>query len=231
VGARRATRGEGRRRRSDQRSPGTGKTLIAEVVAHALSATLLQVDVAQATSRWLGETEKNLAQVFAAAESGGAVLLLDEADSLLARRTQVQTTNDRYANMGVNYLLSRLDSFRGLAILTTNLESSLDPALRRRLAAHIVVPHPGPDELARLWQRMLGPWAERLDVRTLVKRHPKLTGATVRNAVLRASFCAAAAGRDVELADLAEAARAEYVLLGHALSHDGGEFNGRAGKH
>ena len=197
--------------------PGTGKTLIAEVVAHSLGVELLQVDVGQATSRWLGETEKNLAQVFVAAETGGAVLLLDEADSLLARRTHVQSTNDRYANMGVNYLLSRLDNFRGIALLTTNLESSLDPALRRRLAAHIVVPQPGLEELQRLWRHMLGPWAERLDLRELAARHPKLTGATVKNAVLRASFRAAAAGRTVELGDLTEAARAEYALLGHGL--------------
>ncbi|MGH2901961.1 MAG: ATP-binding protein, partial [Solirubrobacteraceae bacterium] len=116
-----------------QGSPGTGKTMVAGVIARDLGLELYRVDVSRITSKWIGETEKNLGSLFDAAEDGQVMLLFDEADALFAKRTEVKTSVDRYANMEVNYLLQRLDSFEGIAILTTNFGSAIDPAFRRRL--------------------------------------------------------------------------------------------------
>ena len=118
--------------------PGTGKTMVAGLLARELDLELYQVDLSKVVSKWVGETEKQLARIFEAADAGHALLLFDEADSLFAKRTEVKSAVDRYANLEVNYLLQRIESFGGVTILTTNLDSSLDPALRRRLASHIV---------------------------------------------------------------------------------------------
>ncbi|WP_077800219.1 ATP-binding protein [Streptomyces sp. JHA26] len=131
---------------------GTGKTLAAEVLAADLGLDLVRVDLSQVVSKWVGETERHLREVFAAAEDSAAVLLFDEADALFGRRTEVRDSHDRYANLQTGYLLQRLESFRGLAILTTNARSALDPAFTRRL--HTVVVFPYPDVAAReaLWR-------------------------------------------------------------------------------
>ncbi|MER5384418.1 ATP-binding protein [Streptomyces sp. NPDC002688] len=131
---------------------GTGKTLAAEVLAGDLGLDLVRIDLSQVVSKWVGETEQNLNRVFAAAEDSAAVLLFDEADALFGRRTEVRDSHDRYANLQTGYLLQRLESFRGLAILTTNAASALDPAFTRRL--HTVVNFPYPDASTReaLWR-------------------------------------------------------------------------------
>ena len=132
---------------------GTGKTMAAEVVARELDLDLVRVDLSQVVSKWIGETEKHLRRVFDAAEDGGAVLLFDEADTLFGKRSQVRDSHDRYANLEVGYLLQRMEAFRGLAILTTNTRTALDPAFTRRLAAVVTFPYPDPKLREALWRR------------------------------------------------------------------------------
>src|SRR6185295_17631886 len=136
---------------------------------------------------------KNLAKVFDAAEAGHAVLLFDEADSLFAKRTEVKSSVDRYANLEVNYLLQRMESFAGITILTTNFETSLDEAFRRRLAYRIHFPVPELDERARLWEAVIPEQALGRDVDfALLAQRFEMTGGYIKNAALRAAFLAAA---------------------------------------
>src|SRR5262249_46580272 len=122
-----------------------------------LGLELWRVDLARVMSKWLGETEKNLAEVFDAAEEGQVMLLFDEADSLFGKRTEVKSSNDRYANVETNYLLQRLDSFEGVAVLTTNLEGSIDPAFKRRLSMRLYFPFPDEELRAELWATHIPP--------------------------------------------------------------------------
>jgi hypothetical protein len=131
---------------------GTGKTMAAEVIAGDLDLDLVHVDLSQVVSKWVGETEKHLRRVFDAAEDGGAVLLFDEADALFGKRSPVRDSHDRYANLEVGYLLQRMEWFRGLAILTTNARSSLDPAFTRRLRSIVTFPYPDPALREAMWR-------------------------------------------------------------------------------
>src|SRR4030095_10947288 len=138
---------------------GTGKTMAAEVLANELHLDLYRIDLASTVSKYIGETEKNLGRVFDAAEDSGAILLFDEADALFGKRSEVRDSHDRYANIEVSYLLQRMEAYRGLAILTTNLKTALDQAFQRRL--RFVVQFPFPDERYRaaIWQRVFPPAA------------------------------------------------------------------------
>ncbi|MEO9238951.1 MAG: ATP-binding protein, partial [Jatrophihabitantaceae bacterium] len=133
--------------------PGTGKTLAAEVVAGELELTLYRVDLSGVVSKYIGETERNLRQVFDAAEEGGALLFFDEADALFGKRSEVKDAHDRYANIEVNYLLQRMEDYRGIAILATNQRNAIDPAFLRRLRFVITFPFPSRPERRALWQR------------------------------------------------------------------------------
>ena len=200
--------------------PGTGKTMVAGLIARELDLELYQVDLSKVVSKWVGETEKQLAKIFEAAEAGHALLLFDEADALFAKRTDVKSATDRYANLEVNYLLQRIESFGGVSILTTNHEASIDPALRRRLAANIVFWPPDLDERQRLWQRMLvsrAPTRGAIDPRGLATEFDEMTGANIRNAVLAAAFLAAAEGGPITQARLERAAHGEYLSMGRVL--------------
>ena len=135
--------------------PGTGKTLIAGLVAKELRLALYQVDLSKVVSKWIGETEKNLSALFDAAEAGHAVLLFDEADALFGKRTEVRSSNDRHANQEVNYLLQRLESFKGVCILTTNHDTAIDEAFRRRLAVHLRFSVPDVRERLQLWNALM----------------------------------------------------------------------------
>jgi SpoVK/Ycf46/Vps4 family AAA+-type ATPase len=171
--------------------------------------------------------------VFDAAEQGHALLLFDEADALFAQRsTEVKGAVDRYANLEVNYLLQRIESFGGVTVLTTNLDTAIDRALKRRLAAHIVFDAPDEEERAALWERItatgVAPLAPDLDLHALARDYPKMTGANIRNASLSAAFLAAAEESDtIEHDHLVRAARAEYRTMGHVL---GGSRSPRAGR-
>jgi hypothetical protein len=197
---------------------GTGKTLAADVLAHELRLDLYRIDLSQVVSKYIGETEKNLRRVFDAAEEGGAVLLFDEADALFGKRSEVRDSHDRYANIEVSYLLQRMETYRGLAILTTNLRDALDPAFLRRIRFAVTFPFPDAALRAEIWRRAfpaatpLGP----LDVDALARLN--VTGGNIRNISVNAAFLAAAAGEPVGMAHLARAARTEYAKLDKPLT-------------
>ena len=187
--------GPPRRPAAADRAPGTGKSLAAEVLATAAQTDLLRVDLSQIVSKWLGETEKNLAGVFDAAERTQAVLVLDEADALFGTRTEISDAHDRYANLETAYLLQRLDSFEGLLVLTTNLRHNIDAAFVRRM--DFVIDFPLPDQAAcrELWRLHLpgGHVADEVDLDVLARMYP-VPGGWIRNAALTAAFAAAVAG-------------------------------------
>ena len=203
--------------------PGTGKTMVAGLIARELDLELYQVDLSKVVSKWVGETEKNLGRVFDAAEEGHGLLLFDEADALFAQRSNsVQGANDRYANLEVNYLLQRIEAFGGITILTTNLETAIDTALKRRLAAHVKFELPDEHERTLLWKRIAvtnsAPLARDVDFDRLAREFPKMSGANIRNAAISAAFLAAGDGATQIAAEhLHRAARAEYRSMGHVL--------------
>jgi SpoVK/Ycf46/Vps4 family AAA+-type ATPase len=192
---------------------GTGKTMAAEVLAAELALDLYVIDLSQVVNKYIGETEKNLARVFDAAERGGAVLLFDEADALFGKRSEVKDSHDRYANIEVSYLLQRMESYRGLAILTTNLKSALDDAFLRRLRFVVTFPFPGAAQRSEIWRRVLPgslPTGE-LDFQRLARLN--VAGGHIRNIALNAAFLAAEGGGVVEMEHLMAAARVEYAKL------------------
>lgn len=196
--------------------PGTGKTMVAGLVARELGLDLYQVDLSMVVSKYIGETEKGLAKLFDAAESGHIILLFDEADALFAKRSDVKSSNDRYANLETNYLLQRLEAFTGISILTTNNEAAIDDAFCRRIAVHIRFPMPDEDERVHLWRAMLPARASvagDLNLRPLA-RDFEMSGGHIKNAVLRAAYLAAASGEPITTEHLRRAARAEYEAMG-----------------
>ncbi len=200
--------------------PGTGKTMVAGLIAQHLGLEMYMVDLSQVVSKWVGETEKQLGKIFDAAQMGNVVLLFDEADALFAKRTEVKSSNDRYANLEVNYLLTRLEQFGGVAILTTNLDASVDPAFKRRLAADVRFYPPEQPERERLWASILpkeAPVEGTLDFRSLADRYKELAGGHIRNAVLRAAFLAAVEKRAIDQSLLERAATSEYRAMGKVL--------------
>jgi hypothetical protein len=199
-------------------SSGTGKTMASEVLANELRLDLYRIDLSAVVSKYIGETEKNLRRVFDAAEDGGAILLFDEADALFGKRSEVKDSHDRYANIEVSYLLQRMEAYRGLAILTTNLKSALDPAFLRRLRFVVQFPFPDLAQRAEIWRRSF-PKAtptERLDPMKLARLN--LPGGNIRNIALNAAFLAAHAGEPVRMMHLCEAARIEYAKLERTLT-------------
>ncbi|HYO61920.1 MAG TPA: ATP-binding protein, partial [Actinomycetota bacterium] len=195
---------------------GTGKTLSAEIVANELGLDLYVVDVATVVDKYVGETEKNLDRIFDQAERINGVLLFDEADALFGKRSGVEDAHDRYANIEVAYLLQRIESFDGVAILTTNLKGNLDAAFARRLDAVIELPMPAERERARMWATNLPPAVPRTDdVDLAFLTRFKLTGGNIRNACLAGSYRAAAGGRAVTMADLIDGVAQEHAKLGH----------------
>ena len=199
-----------------QGSPGTGKTMVAGVLARDLGLEMYRVDVSRITSKWIGETEKNLGALFDAAEDGQVMLLFDEADSLFAKRTEVKTSVDRYSNMEVNYLLQRLDSFEGIAILTTNFGNSIDPAFKRRLTYRVTFPFPDEEMREQLWRSLIPPQVPitgTIDFAGLSQRF-RLSGGYIRNAALRAAFLAAEEGTSLTHEHLERAIRMEFREIG-----------------
>jgi len=192
---------------------GTGKTLAAEAIANEARLDLYRIDLASVVSKYIGETEKNLSRLFDAAERSGAVLLFDEADALFGKRSEVKDSHDRYANIEVAYLLQRIESYRGLAILTSNLKSALDRAFLRRI--RFVVQFPFPDEAAReqIWRRQFPPRAPlgAIDFGALARL--QLSGGHIRSVALNAAFHAAARSEAIGQPALMSAARTEFAKL------------------
>lgn len=197
---------------------GVGKTLAAEVLANELRLDLYRVDLSQVVSKYIGETEKNLRQVFDAAEGGGAILLFDEADALFGKRSEVKDSHDRHANVEVSYLLQRMEAYRGLAVLTTNMKQALDPAFLRRLRFVVTFPFPDTAQRAAIWRRAFPPGVPTgaLDVEKLARL--SVAGGAIQNIALGAAFLAAEDGRPVAMAHVLAAARAEYAKLDRKLT-------------
>jgi hypothetical protein len=203
--------------------PGTGKTMAASVVASELGLELVRIDLSAVISKYVGETEKNLAKIFDEAQDAHAMLLFDEADSLFGKRTKLETAQDRFANLEVNYILQRMESFDGVSVLTTNAEAAIDPALQRRLNFRVRFPEPEPDERAKLWRQLLPPSSglhERVDFAALAERFD-MTGGYIKNAVVRAAVIAARAGRAMVAEDLWLGAHHEYVEMGKVMPQPG----------
>ena len=192
---------------------GTGKTLAAEVIAHELELDMYRIDLAGVVSKYIGETEQNLRRVFDAAEEGGTLLMFDEADALFGKRSEVKDSHDRYANIEVSYLLARMEDYRGVAILATNLRQAVDDAFLRRLRFVVTFPFPAPAERARLWARAFptrAPVGE-LDIDRLAKL--ATSGGMIRNIALNAAFCAAGRGTEITMELVLEMARLEFRKL------------------
>ncbi len=197
---------------------GTGKTMAAEVLAHELGLDLYRIDLSAVVSKYIGETEKNLRQVFDAAEQGGSILLFDEADALFAKRGDVKDSHDRYANVEVAYLLQRMESYQGLAILTTNLRSSLDRAFTRRLRFTIHFPFPDLEQRERIWAQVFPAAAPTKGIEPAKLAQLKVTGGNIRNIAMNAAFLSAEAGEPIGMAHLLEAAGLEADKLEHPIS-------------
>ena len=199
--------------------PGTGKTMVAQLLARELGYDLYRIDLSQVVNKYIGETEKNLARIFDEAETSHAVLFFDEADSLFAKRTEVKSSNDRYANLEVNYLLQRMETYDGVTLLATNIEHGIDEAFKRRVRFTVQFELPEEAERHRLWRSMFPPvvpLAADIDWDLLAKRF-EMAGGYIKKAALRAALMAAETQRPITTADLLEAARHEYREMGRII--------------
>jgi SpoVK/Ycf46/Vps4 family AAA+-type ATPase len=201
--------------------PGTGKTMVAGIMARELDMELFRIDLSRVVSKWIGETEKNLGKVFDEAALSHAIILFDEADSLFAKRTEVKSSVDRYANLEVNYLLQRMEAYEGVSILTTNYDENLDEAFKRRLNFRVEFPFPDIEAREKLWPIMLPRQVKttgEIDWKRLAKQF-ELSGGNIRNAVLRAAFYAAEGQKAIDQDMLEKAATREADEMGKLVHH------------
>jgi len=207
-------------------SSGVGKTMAAEVIANDLSLALYRIDLSSVMSKYIGETEENLRRLFDAAEDGGAILFFDECDALFGKRSEVRDSHDRFANVQTNYLLQRVEAFRGLAILATNMRSALDGAFLRRLRFIVTFPFPEPAQRQEIWRKAFPPELpkEALDYERLGRIN--LAGGSIHSAALCAAFLAADAGTRLGMRHVLAAIRSEFVKLGRPVN----EADFRVGK-
>jgi hypothetical protein len=192
---------------------GTGKTMAAEVIANELKLHLYRIDLSAVVSKYIGDTEKNLCRLFDGAEDGGAILFFDEADALFGKRSEVNDSHDRFANIEINYLLTRMETYRGLAILATNMRSALDAAFVRRLRFIVRFPFPGKTDRCRIWQGVFPAQTPLQDVDFEHLAGFNMTGGAIHNAALNAAFLAAAADSPVTMPMLVSAVRSEFLKL------------------
>jgi len=198
---------------------GTGKTMVAGLIAKDLGMDLYRVDLSKLVSKYIGETEQRLNVLFDEAATIGCALLFDEADSMFGKRTEVKSSTDRYANLEVNYLLQKLEEHEGMVLLTSNFPKSIDSAFMRRIRYRVHFPKPENSLRVELWRRMIpeeAPTEEDLFLKELGERY-ELSGGEIRNAVLRAALYAAADGRKLSADDLERSAQTEYRQLGHLI--------------
>jgi hypothetical protein len=192
---------------------GTGKTMAAEVLANQLQLNLYRIDLSGVVSKYIGETEKNLRKLFDAAEQCGAVLFFDEADALFGKRSEVKDSHDRYANIEINYLLQRMEEYRGMAIMATNRKSYIDDAFMRRLRFLVDFPSPGLRERIRIWERVF-PCAAALDcVDFNALGRMEIPGGNIKNIAVNAAFLAANDGGRIRMDHVIRAARREYAKI------------------
>src|SRR4051812_32933839 len=192
--------------------------MAAEVLAGELRLDLYRIDLSAVVSKYIGETEKNLRRVFDAAEGGGAILLFDEADALFGKRTEVKDSHDRYANIEISYLLQRMEQYRGLAILTTNLQEHLDRAFVRRLRFIVQFPFSDSGQRAEILRRIFprSTPTEGLDPQRLARLN--VAGGNIRNIALHASFLAADENQSVSMSHLLRAAESEYTKMSKTMT-------------
>jgi len=199
--------------------PGTGKTLAAQIIANQLGIELYRIDLSTVVSKYVGETEKNLERIFTEASQSNAILFFDEADAIFGKRSEVKDAHDRYANIEVGYLLQRMESYNGVAILATNLRANLDEAFTRRLQFIINFPFPDEEYRLRIWQVLMPPDLPRsndLDLEIMAKRF-KLAGGNIRNIIVSAAFMAASNGGSVTMHHLMHGARREIQKIGRLV--------------
>jgi len=209
---------------------GTGKTMAAEVIANALELDLYRIDLSAVISKYIGETEKNLRKLFDTAEDSGAILFFDEADALFGKRSEVKDSHDRSNNIEINYLLQRMESYQGLAILATNMKSALDKAFVRRLRFIVDFPFPDMEERKAIWNKVFTaktPVDENLNVSRLAKFH--LTGGNIHNVALNAAFLAAQEGGIVTMPLLLNAVRTEFKKLERPMKESDFRWPGTMG--
>jgi MoxR-like ATPase len=200
--------------------PGTGKTMAAEVLAHDLEVDLYKVDLSGIVSKYVGETEKNLAWIFTEAQAAGAILFFDEADALYGKRTEVSNAHDRYANIETSYLLQRMEEYDGMVILATNLRQNLDDAFTRRLRFVVEFPIPDAESRQRIWQTLFpsrAPISPDLDFAAFAREFP-VAGGNIKNIVLNAAFLAAAEGSTIGRQHLLRGTRREFEKIGKLWS-------------
>lgn len=201
-------------------APGTGKTMCAEVIAGSLGLDLFKVDLSSVISRWVGETEKNLREIFDAAEGGSSVILFDEGDALFGSRGDVKQAQDRFANQEVSFLLQRLEVFEGCAIITTNLQENIDEAFLRRFGSVVEFPMPTPAERELLWERFIPEYAPRgpdLDVPYLAEQF-HLSGGSILNAAINGCIVAAAEKQPVGMRHCIESVAREMYKMGKQVN-------------
>jgi SpoVK/Ycf46/Vps4 family AAA+-type ATPase len=199
--------------------PGTGKTMAAQVLARELGLDLFRVDLSRVMSKYIGETEKNLAQLFDDARASGAILFFDEADALFGKRTEVKDAHDRYANLEIGYLLQRMEEHAGVTVLATNRLGDLDQAFTRRFHFILEFPMPQAVERRRIWEGLLpreAALASGLDLEALARDY-ELSGGEIRNSVLSAAFIAAEEGAPIGLRHLKRGLRRELLKTGRIL--------------
>lgn len=203
---------------------GTGKTMAAEVLAQECQLDLYRIDLSAVVSKYIGETEKNLRRIFDAAEVGGAILLFDEADALFGKRTEVKDSHDRHANVEVSYLLQRIETYQGLAILTSNLKNNLDNAFLRRLRFIVQFPFPNAQSRTKIWQHIFPRQTPTKDLDFKKLGQLKVSGGSIRNIALNAAFLAAQAEQPVTMDHVRQAAQQDYLKLEKLLTTE--ELNG-----
>ncbi len=216
-------------------SSGTGKTMAAEILAGTLNLDLYRIDLSCVVSKYIGETEKNLARVFDEAERSSVILFFDEADALFGKRSEVKDAHDRYANIEINYLLQRMEDYQGLAILATNMRQALDEAFLRRLRFLIEFPFPDAQQRAQIWRRSFPAEMPQRDLDIdFMARQFKIAGGNIRNIALNAAFLAAAENAPVQMPHLIRATKREFDKIGKAcLESDFGPYFAlvRSGSH
>lgn len=202
--------------------PGTGKTMAAEILAHELRLGLYKIDLSQIVSKYIGETEKNLHQIFREAQASHAILFFDEADALLGKRSDVKDSHDRYANLEIAYLLQKMEEYEGITILATNLRQNMDEAFTRRIRFIIEFPFPEEDSRLRIWKGIWPketPLAENVALPLLAKRF-KLAGGNIRNVALASAFLASSDGCTVDMKHLLKATKQEFLKMGRLVDEN-----------
>ncbi len=197
---------------------GTGKTLSAEVIAGELKLDLYQIDLSNVVSKYIGETEKNLRRIFDAADESGAILLFDEADALFGKRSEVKDSHDRYANLEVSYLLQRIEAYRGLAILTTNMKQALDQAFLRRIRFILSFEYPDAAQRAEIWWRTIPPGTPTDGLNFSKLSSLNVAGGAIWNITLQAAYLAADADEPIRMHHLLQATRIEYAKMEKSLT-------------